>query len=426
MRLAVNNSTVQFLLRPHQMAAYQSETRFEVRVWHRRAGKTFFTIGRQLARALQTNRNDHRGYYLAPTRVQAKRIAWDYLRRWVKPLGFEVNESELRVDMPNGSRLQLLGAEQYDDLRGLYADDLALDETADIPSAAWTTVLSPMLADRHGRATFGGTPKGTQNLFYTMWQEAACGDPEWSRSLLTYQDTGILDPKEVERMRRTMSDAEFNQELMCSWTAALRGAYYAGQMEAADQQGRITSVAHDRTLPVTVAVDLGWSDGMACTYWQEAGTEHRMIDADEFHGVSIPDLVQRWRDKPYPIDLVILPHDAKVHELGSGKTRQEVFHSMGCKTAMAPRTGSIHEDIDQVRRMLEHTWFDRERTQYAREALVSYRSTFDEVQGVHSTKPLHSWASHMADSIRYYATGRRPHGGSGWGDNSHLYQGLSI
>lgn len=394
------------LLRPHQLAAYRSETRFEVRVWHRRAGKTFYTIGRMLTRALQTNRRDWRAYYLCPTRVQAKAIAWDYLKKWVSRIpGVEINESELRVDLPNGARIQLLGAESYDSLRGRYADDITLDETAHIPSTAWTQVLSPMLTDRKGRATFIGTPNGRMNLFYDLWEYAGGSDPDWSRSLLTYQDTNVLDLDEIRRQRSLMREEEFEQEFNCSWDAALRGAYYSKEMARADRDGRITTVAFDRTLPVVMAVDLGWSDGMACTAWQVAGTQHRAIWANEYHFTSIPEVVEHWRTLPFPITEAILPHDARVHDLGTGATRQEVFHSMGVTTSIAPKMG-VHEGIEQVRQLLEHAWFDREATQYMREAIAAYRSTFDEVKGVHSVKPLHNWACHMADSVRYYATGR--------------------
>lgn len=394
------------------MQAYRSETRFEVRVWHRRAGKTFYTIGRQLARALEAERKDWRAFYLAPTRVQAKAIAWDYLKSWVSRIA-DVNESELRVDLPNGARLQLLGAESYDSLRGRYADDIALDETAHIPGTAWTTVLSPMLSDRKGRATFMGTPNGRMNLLYELHEYAGGDDPEWSRSVLRHTDTNVLEPAEIARMKGTMSEAEFNQELLCAWDAALRGAYYAKEMAAADADGRIAQVPFDDTLPVTMAVDLGWSDGMACTAWQQAGPVHRCIWAREYHFTTIPEIVADWRRQAFGVEHVVLPHDAKVRDLGTGKSRQEVFHSLGCNTVIAPNVG-VHEGIEQVRQILKTAWFDREATKDLREALVSYRSSYDEVKGVHAMKPLHDWASHFADSVRYYAVGRVDQ--TGWGD----------
>lgn len=424
--MPVHRTRVEFRFRPHQRAAYEAETRFECRVWHRRAGKTFYTVARKLGRALEARRNDHRAYYLAPTRVQAKRIAWDYLRRWARSLEAQVNESELRVDLANGARIQLLGAEQYDDLRGLYADDLTLDEAALIPSAAWTQVLSPMLADRMGRATFTGTPKGRMNLLYEIWEEAGVAmdqrDPEWSRSRLRHDETEILAASEIARMRRTMTEAEFRQELECSWDAALRGSYFGAELAAADEAGRITSVKYDARYPVIAALDLGMRDAMPVIYAQEAGSELRIIDHDTFEGTSIPDLVDHWHRKPWRIQTVILPHDAKVRELGTGLTREEIFIRRGCKTRLCPDVGR-DEGISQVVHALRNCWFDREATKALREALSAYRSEYDEVNRIHRLTPLHDWSSHHADAMRYLVVGRGI-SSTAWGDNSAAYRGL--
>ncbi|MFT3973167.1 MAG: terminase family protein [Amaricoccus sp.] len=409
--------------RAHQFREYNNRNRFNVRVWHRRAGKTFYTILDQLIALVQTNRPDYRAFYCAPTFKQAKSISWDYIKSFTKHMPYiEFNEAELRVDFWNGGRYQLLGAEQYDSLRGLYADDIALDEAALIPSAAWEQVFNPMLSDREGRATFMGTPMGRMNLLYDLYQYAANeGDPEWTASLLPYTATQAIKPKEIERMRRTMREEVFAQELECSWNAAIRGAYYMRELAAADAAGRITTVRYDSALPVIAAIDLGWSDTMVASFWQQAGTEHRCLLARGYEQTKIADMIRDWRELSFPVDHVVLPHDAKVTELGTGKTRQEVFNSLGCETSLCPNI-DLHEGISQTRDMLAHAWFDYENTKTLREALLAYRSEYDEVKSVHRMTPVHDWSSHWADSARYYAVGRPAAGVAGaWGDNSHLY-----
>ena len=412
MNSQVNIQTValRFNFRRYQLAAHRTETRFVVNVWHRRAGKTFYVVAKMLKRALEAelprSAPPWRGYYIAPTYRQAKAIAWDYLRKFAAGIpGVRANESELRIDLPNGPRLQLLGAESYDTLRGRYADDVVLDETALIPGAAWTQVIAPMLADRKGRATFIGTPAGRQNLFFRMWEAAGDGDRDWSRSMLRWQDTGALDQSEIDMLRRTMSPEEFAQEMECSWNAALRGAYYAREMTELEQQGRITTIRYERSLPVVAALDLGWSDAMVVGFWQQAGTEQRCLLARAYEHSSIADMVHDWRSLPFPVETVVLPHDARVTDLGSGKTRQQTFHDLGCSTVICPNQ-KIHEGISAVRDLLAHTWFDDAGTQMLREALVAYRSEFDEVRQVHKVTPLHDWSSHWADMVRYYALGR--------------------
>lgn len=404
---------VEFRFRPHQLEAWRSETRFEVRVWHRRAGKTFYTMARQLGRALETRRKDYQGFYLAPTRVQAKAIAWSYLKRWCLGLGVRPNESDLLIRLPNNATLQLLGAENYDALRGRYADDIAIDETALVPAEAWSKVLNPMLADRKGRATFIGTPNGRLNLFYELWQYAGeSGDPEWSRKLLRHDQTNVLDAAEIRRMRQTMRPEEFAQELECSWDAAIRGAYYAREMSEAEADGRVVPVKWDKRFPVIGALDLGWSDAMVAIFAQEVASEVRILACETYEHTSIPDMVQHWRGLGWPIERLILPHDAKVPELGTGRTRLQVFNSLGVKTQLCGNLG-VHEGIEQVRQMLPHCHFDTERTRMLREALVTYRSEYDEVRRVHRMTPIHDWSSHYADATRYLAIGRR--GGSAQG-----------
>jgi len=59
-----------------------------------------------------------------------------------------------------GGIIALRGADNYDSLRGNGLDFVVLDEFASMSPEAWTEVLRPSLADKHGRALFIGTPRG--------------------------------------------------------------------------------------------------------------------------------------------------------------------------------------------------------------------------------------------------------------------------
>lgn len=412
--------------RRHQTLVREAERRFNVLVWHRRAGKSFHLVSRMLARAVQSGRGDWQAAFVAPTRLQGQQIAEPYLRQLSTPLGGSYMPSRMELTLPGVGWIRIFSGENYERMRGLFLDDVVFDEAAHIPSAAWTQVVSPAIADRRGGATFSGTPRGMANLLWEQLEYAqTSGDPEWAHSVQTYRDTGALDPKEIERMRRSMTPEEFGQELECSFEGALRGAFHARDMADAMAQGRVTEVRYDAALPVRMALDLGWSDAMVAIAFQMAGTEVRILDCSTYHQTGIPDMVAEWRDRPYRIDSAILPHDARVSELGSGKSRQEVFHSLGIRTSICPNQ-RIHEGISAVRLLFPHVWFNRDTTQTLREALQSYRSEFDEVRRVHNTSPLHDWSSHYADAMRYLALGRPGLSASsgGWADNSHLMGGL--
>ena len=127
---------------------------------HRRAGKTVAAVQRSLLKALSCPLPNARTAYVAPTYGQAKRAAWDYLKLISRPIAVEQHETELRVTLLNNARVQLFGADNADSLRGMYFDDVVLDEYADMHPGVWPLVIRPALADRKGSALFIGTPKG--------------------------------------------------------------------------------------------------------------------------------------------------------------------------------------------------------------------------------------------------------------------------
>ena len=103
--------------------------RWNVLVMHRRFGKTVWAVNHLIKTALTCPLPRPRVAFIAPTFTQAKRIAWDYAKYYAGVIpGVTFNETELRVDFPNGGRLMLLSAENPDALRGIYLDMAMFDE----------------------------------------------------------------------------------------------------------------------------------------------------------------------------------------------------------------------------------------------------------------------------------------------------------
>ena len=246
-----------------QAIPYHNRTeRFACLVAHRRFGKTVASLNDLIRDALTIDRPNVRVAYIAPYYRQAKAIAWDYLKEFTAPIpGIEVNASELRIDFPNGARIRLFGADNYDAMRGLYFDSVVLDEPADFPASAWPTVIRPALADRKGRATFIGTPKG-KNDFWEIYNYAQSA-PDWFCAMYKASETGILDDEELVEAKRTMGEDRYEQEFECSFEAAIQGAYYATEMKEAMDAGRICAVPYDKSLSVVTAWDLGIGDSTA-------------------------------------------------------------------------------------------------------------------------------------------------------------------
>ena len=395
--------------RPLQRQFHEQRTRFCVLLCHRRFGKTVAAINDLVRQALRSGKADWRAAYAAPFYSQAKSVAWDYLKFYAGPVpGVKFNESELRCDFPNGARIRLFGTDNANALRGMYLDDLVLDEPADMVRSVWTQVLRPMLADRQGRALFCGTPHGTENLLYDVWQQA--GEDEsglWSRFRFPASETGYLDATELAAARRAMDAAEYEQEFECSFAAAVRGAYYADLVDAAEQEGRVCAVPVDPALPVNTAWDLGMDDATSIWLFQIApGGEWRMVDYYEASGEPLAHYARVLQDKGHIYGEHIAPHDIRVRELGTGKSRLEVAADLGIRFSVAPQL-RVEDGIDAVRRKLPLCRFDASKCAAGLKALRFYRREWREDHQVYAMRPRHDWTSHGADAMRYAVTGYR-------------------
>ncbi|WP_374382952.1 terminase large subunit domain-containing protein [Dongia sp.] len=406
--------------RPHQAVLHRRLQRFNVLVAHRRFGKTVFCINELIAKAAANPKKDARYGYVAPLLSQAKDIAWDYLKRFTAPIpGITVSESELWVELPNGARIRLYGADNADRLRGLYFDGIVLDEYAQMSPRVWPEIIRPMLADRQGWALFIGTPLG-RNHFCTLYEQAKA-DPSWFAASLPASQTGILPEPEIAAARRAMSPETFAQEFECSFAAGVPGAYYARLIETAEHEGRLGRVPWEPRLPVVTAWDLGIGDATAIWFAQALGPEVRIIDYYEASGAALAHYAKQLADRPYVYGEHLLPHDVSVRELSSGTSRLETLRGFGLKVRVLGAQ-PVAEGIEAARNLIPRCWIDSERCARGLDALRLYRPDFDAKRQAFSQRPLHDWTSHAADAFRYLALGlRRPLHPVGEIDQTSLY-----
>jgi hypothetical protein len=380
---------------------HRRKERWACIVAHRRAGKTVACINDLIRSALTCPLPEPRVAYIAPYYTQAKDVAWQYLKRFSAPIpGVETNESELRVDFPNGGRVRLYGADNYDRMRGLYLDDVVLDEPADMDPRAWPEVIRPALADRRGRVTFIGTPKG-RNAFWEIWNNAL-NDPAWYCALMRASETGLVAQSELDDLRKALTPEQYEQELECSFEAAILGAYYGKEIADAERVGRVTAVPYEPALPVYTAWDLGIGDSTAVWFFQVASDGVRFIDHYESHGQPLAHYAGVIAAKPYKVATDWVPHDAKVRELGTGRTRVETLKELGRNPRLVPNH-KLEDGINAARTGFPRFWFDEVKCRYALEALRQYRTEYDEKLKVFKNTPKHDWTSHTADAFRYAA-----------------------
>lgn len=389
-------------VREQFMPLHGRKTRWFIGVAHRRAGKTVADINELVIGATKCRLPNPRFAYVAPQLNQAKDIAWVYLKEYTAFLSPKINESELWVELPGGARIRIYGADNPDRLRGIYLDGVVLDEFGDMDPTIWTQVIRPALSDRKGWAAFIGTPKG-KNTFHRLWVEAE-DDEDWTRLMLKASETGLLDAKELADARKMMTPDEYAQEYECSFEAAVRGAYYAKELNAAEaaEPPRITNVPHDTRLQTYTAWDLGVADSTVIWFIQPHGRELRVIDVVKGEGVGLDWYVRQLQDRDYLYAKHYLPHDVEVRELGTGKSRKEVLEGLGVRVTVCPNI-PVADGIQAVRMLLPMCWFDKAKCKDGIEALRMYRRDYDEKRQEFRQAPLHDWTSHYADAFRYFA-----------------------
>jgi len=384
-----------------QYSLHQQLKRFNVLVCHRRFGKTEFAINELIKQILNETLPDPRGAYICPTQVQARKVAWLYLKNYTADIpGISHNESSLTARFPNGAEISLMGSENYHSLRGLYLDYVVMDEVSQQPPEAWAQVIRPALSDRIGGGIFIGTPLGTMNNFYDLYRDADDRDG-WFRAMYKASETGVIDSAELDAMRDEMSPEEYEQELECSWSAAIKGAYYSREMADMEDEQRITSVPYDENYPVVTSWDLGVRDSTVVGYWQQIAGQDRLIRSEEFKYTSLPDIIKQVHSHGYYFSQHIAPHDIHVTEFGSGQQRIEVADRLGVEFDPCPRHG-VTDGINAMRSGLRKTVIDAENNRTLIQAWTQYRTEYNELKRVYSMKPLHDWCSDYADMGRYY------------------------
>ena len=388
-----------------------NECRYACLVAHRRAGKTFCVLQKMIYKAFSINRKNlksapARYAYIAPTRDQAKDIAWKYLKEFLSPIpGVVFNESELCCTLPNRATIRLYSGENYERMRGLYFDGVVLDEPADIPPLAWSTVIRACLSDYNGWAYFIGTPKG-KNAFYLRHLKAKESDA-WYSLVLKASESGIMPDQELQEMKDDplISEDEYNQEYECDFSVGRAGAIYAKDIALSRCEGRVGPFPIDYTVPVHTTWDLGAPENTVVVYWQRVGLTWRVVDCDSGLDIKTAERVAHMKSKNYPYGNHFLPHDS-VKRSSSGSVFAEDLVKAGLEGVVKIPQADHRAEETRARKMTDmfnQIWF-HERVDGESGllfALDNYRRKEHRLGGYIENKIVHDWSSHFADAFGY-------------------------
>ena len=403
----MSDIVIPYTPRPWFMPLHNSQKRWIVDVAHRRAGKSVAQCNQLLRAALQNSRAfpPPKYAYIGPSFSQTKDLIWNYFKQFAGVIpGTRFLETELTVVLPTGARIGLYGgAQAYERVRGLYLDGAVLDEFPLLHPDCFDVVVRPALADYRGWAVVSGTPAGRDHFF--LLYEFARRHPEtWDTFVIPVTETTALHPDEIAEMRAGMTPNQFARELLCSFDAPVEGSYYGDLIVDLQRNGQICKVPYDRAAGVVTSWDLGMSDQTPIIFAQQVGREIHIIDYLINQGKGLDWYVKQLQLRGYSYAGHILPHDVKVRELGTGRSRSEVLEQLNLDVTIC-REHKIEDGISAVRSLLPSCWFDAERTEDLLIALKSYQAAPAPSLGTMHARPLHNWASHPADAFRYLAWG---------------------
>ena len=387
--------------------------RFAVLCFHRRAGKTILAVNEIIDVLLNCPLKNPQGAYVAPTFQQAKRIAWTYFKEFVKDLPDEEHyEGELRIVIPRPwmndfITIFLAGSDNYDSLVGLYLDIAVLDEYSLQNPAIWGLVIRPALADRKGKGIFIGTARG-MNHFYDLYVFAQKHPENWYARLLTVEDTKIIDEEELSLLREEMTEEQYQQEMLCSFTATTAAFYYGSYIARMQEEKRIRSVPYEPLVEVDTAWDLGVGDATAIWFFQVVNGEKRFIDYYEASGAGLEHYVRVLKEKDYVYGTHYLPHDAKARSLETGNSREEALRAYRIGRIRVLPKLNIDDGINAARTLLRTCYMDEGKCDRGIHALRNYQKKWDEKRKMYSEVPLHDWSSNGADGFRYASIAIRP------------------
>lgn len=202
------------------LSTWDSGVKRLILVGHRRLGKdkmVFANVPKKMMERVGTY------FYFLPTYNQARKVIWNgadsegfrFLDHFPKEIIKNINETDMRITLTNGSMIQLVGADNIDRIIGTNPVGVVFSEYSLMKPEVWDLV-SPILTENGGWAVFVYTPRG-QNHAYQLLRMAQ-SNQRWHVEILPVSKTHAVKEADLLEQKATMSDALYKQEYECDFT----------------------------------------------------------------------------------------------------------------------------------------------------------------------------------------------------------------
>lgn len=161
--------------------------------------------------------------WVTPIYKQSKKVFREFERATKRSGLFQYNKSDLIIEGSNGSTIEFFSAENADGIRGNTFHYLICDEYDFIKGGIWEEVLQPTVLVKGRKVVFISTPKGKKSMF--KLRQTAHTDDRYRYFHFTSYDNPMIDPREIDAIRRTVPEHIFKQEYLAEFIDNVAGIF---------------------------------------------------------------------------------------------------------------------------------------------------------------------------------------------------------
>jgi PBSX family phage terminase large subunit len=366
-----------------------NENRFFVHIAGRRTGKSYGAAILAFAKLLEPGQQV---MVVAPN-FSLSSIIWDYVTDLIRQMEIEVekfNQKDKVVKLINGSIFRLLSANNRDSLVGRAANLLIVDEAAIIPNDEYfTRDLRPSLSTfKDSRCLWISTPRGKGNYLYDYFLRG--DDPEfedWGSAKFSWRANPLLSEKDVEEARKAMTKALYLQEYECEWTTTESQIF-----DAINEEKHVIDCADQSYSEVIAGLDVGYRDENVFVVIGCSDDKYYILDEYISKESTTSELAAVITEKISQWGIESIYIDSAAQQV---KADFAYDFDIYCENAIK----SVNDGISFIQSLIENDklHFDTEGATHTYAAMSAYSWN----QNTDIPKPIHNWASHPCDAVRY-------------------------
>ena len=409
-------------------AMLRNEFRQGVIAAHRRFGKDELALQLTCIKAMQRVGSY---WYCLPQYNQARKTIWDMVNwrtqrtriddAFPPEIVTKRDNQSMMLWLASGSTVQLIGSDQVDSLVGGGQIGIVLSEAA-LSRPEAMQFFRPILEESGGWELQISTPRGKNHFYHShlsVKSEYELGDIGSVTQVITAEDSTVFNPEQLARIRRkyihdyghALGTALFEQEFMCSFTAAVVGSVWGVEVQEIENEGRLGKFGYDRRYPVFTSWDLGMRDPTAILFWQEIGSEYRLVDAFEAPDLGLPGAIEvlklKHREMGFHYAEHIAPHDIQNRDWAIASSRKAEAARLGLHFKRTPQA-RLKSQISAASQLLRQVTVNSasKGAVAAYEHWKAYRYEQNSATKELMSTPLHDEHSHSSSALMTYALDR--------------------